>query len=250
MSGRLFSILRRKPGFIHLVTPLLDFQKTGVLKYRFYTDVDDDPNFTAPTPVITVSNTGFIDPAVAGPQNPIIPGNNVQLLLKTEMSLTPGLGHPPNNPPPISPPVDLSPYTYPLPESAHFWLKLVYVDSTGADMSPPPAIVTPSAPTLVLPPFVGNEQAGFNSTAPSGSDITDSLQIDLPRQMSNFRVRNLSTSVDLCIAFQEGGPEIIVPGQSSSQESIGFEGIVSSFWIRGSGNTCAFSCQFTYANPR
>lgn len=238
MSGRLFSILRRKPGFIHLVTPLLDFQKTGVLKYRFYTDVDDDPNFTAPTPVITVSNLGFISPAVAGPQNPIQPGRNVQLLLKPS-SL-------PNNPPPISPPVDLSPYTYPLPDTNHFWLKLVYVDSTGADMTDP----APSAPTLVLPPFVGNEQAGFNSIAPDGSSIADSLQIDLPRQMSNFRVRNLSTTVNLYVAFQEGGPEIVVPGQASSQESIGFEGIVSSFWIRGSGATCAFSCQFTYANPR
>jgi hypothetical protein len=225
MSGRLFSILRRKPGFIHLVTPLLDFQKTGVLKYRFYTDTDDDPNFTAPAEIITVTNTGFVDPAVAGPQNPIQPGNNVQLLLKPSSSL---LAHP-------------------IPDTSHFWLKLVYVDASGSEFASNPA---PSAPTLVLPPFVGNEQAGFNSTAPSGSSITDSLQIDLPRQMSNFRVRNLSTSVNLYVAFQEGGPEIVVPGQASSQESIGFEGIVSSFWIRGSGATCAFSCQFTYANPR
>jgi len=238
MSGRTFSIIRRKPGFIHLITPLLDSVSTGVVKYRLYTDVNDDPNFTAPAPVITVPNTGFVDPAVARLQNPIIAGNNVQILLKPSAL--------PNNPPPVSPPVDLSPYTYPLPDSGHFWLKLVYVDSTGADMTDP----APSAPTLVLPPFVGNEQSGFNSTAPSGSSISDSLQIDLPRQMSNFRVRNLSASADLYIAFQEGGPEIIVPGQASSQESIGFDGIVSSFWVRGSGATAAFSCQFTYANPR
>ena len=240
MSGRLFSILRRKPGFIHLVTPLLDFQSTYVLKYRFYTDVDDDPNFTAPTPVITVSNLGFVDPAVAGPQNPIQSGRNVQLLLKPSALL--------NNPPPISPPTDLSPYTYPLPDSAHFWLKLVYVDSTGADMVSP----APSAPTLVLPPFVGNEQAGFNSTAPHGASIADSLQIDLPRQMSNFRIRNLSKTLDVYVAFQEGGPEIVIPGQASSQESIGFDGIVSSIWIRTSdlSSDAAFSCQFTYANPR
>jgi hypothetical protein len=246
MSGRIFSILRRKPGFIHFVTPLLDSSKTGVFKYRLYTDVDDDPNFTAPTPVITVPLTGYIDPAVAGPQNPIIPGNNVQILLKT--STVSGHESPPVNPPPISPPVDLSPYTYPLPDSAHFWLKLVYVDSTGADMIDP----VPSAPTLVLPPFVGNEQAGFNSTAPHGASIADSLQIDLPRQMSNFRIRNLSTTLDLYVAFQEGGPEIVIPGQTSSQESIGFDGIVSSFWIRTSdlSTDAAFSCQFTYANPR
>lgn len=218
MSGRLFSILRRKPGFIHFTTPLLDSSATGVVKYRLYTDTS--PDFPSPTEVVTVTNLGLVDPAVAGPQNPIIPGRNVQILMK--------------------------PSNYGLPDSAFFWLKLVYVDSADADMSSP----APSAATLVLPPFVGNEQAGFNATAPSGTTIADSLQIDLPRQMSNFRVRNLSTTIPLYVAFQEGGPEIVVPGQTTSQESIGFEGLVSSIWVRGSGGTAAFSAQFTYANPR
>ena len=218
MSGRLFSILRRKPGFIHFTTPLLDSTTTGVVKYRLYTA--SEPGFTSPTAVVTVTNLGLVDPSVAGPQNPIQPGKNVQILMK--------------------------PSNYGLPDSAFFWLKLVYVNSSDADMSTP----SPSAATLVLPPYVGNEQAGFNGTAPSGTTIADSLRIDLPRQMSNFRIRNVSTSVALYVAFQEGGPEIIVPGQASSQESIGFDGIVSSIWVRGSGATAVFSAQFTYANPR
>jgi len=218
MSGRLFSILRRKPGFIHFSTPLLDSIATGVVRYRLKTDTDPGGSFG--TTVATVTNTGLVDPAVAGPQNPIQPGNNVQILMK--------------------------PSNYGLPDSAFFWLKLVYVNAAGSEMTNP----APSAATLVLPPFVGNEQAGFNATAPSQTSITDSLRIDLPRQMSNFRVRNLSTTIPLYVAFQEGGPEIVVPGQASSQESIGFEGIVSSIWVRGSGGTAAFSAQFTYANPR
>jgi len=218
MSGRLFSILRRKPGFFHFTTPLLDSVSTGVVKYRLYTATE--PGFTSPTAVVTVTNLGLVDPSVAGAQNPIQPGNNVQILMK--------------------------PSNYGLPDSAFFWLKLVYVNSAGADMSSP----APSAATLVLPPYVGNEQSGFNATAPSGSTIADSLRIDLPRQMSNFRVRNLSTTLPLYVAFQEGGPEIVVPGQASSQESVGFDGIVSSVWVRGSGGTVAFSAQFTYANPR
>lgn len=218
MSGRLFSILRRKPGFIHFSTPLLDSIATGVVRYRLKTDTDPGGSFG--TTVATVTNTGLVDPAVAGPQNPIQPGNNVQILMK--------------------------PSNYGLPDSAFFWMKLVYVNAAGSEMTNP----APSAATLVLPPFVGNEQAGFNATAPSQTSITDSLRIDLPRQMSNFRVRNLSTTIPLYVAFQEGGPEIVVPGQASSQESIGFEGIVSSIWVRGSGGTAAFSAQFTYANPR
>ena len=218
MSGRLFSILRRKPGFIHFVTPLVDFASTGVVKYRLYTD--SDPSFASPTVVTTVTNTGLVDPSVAGPQNPIQSGNNVQILIK--------------------------PSNYGLPDSEFFWLKLVYVDSSNVDMASP----APSAATLVLPPFVGNEQAGFNATAPNGADLAHALRIDLPRQMSNFRIRNLSTTVNMYVAFQEGGPEIIVPGQASSQESVGFDGLVSSIWVRGSGATAAFSSQFTYANPR
>jgi hypothetical protein len=218
MSGRLFSILRRKTGFIHFSTPLLDASSTGVVKYRLYTD--DSPDFPSPTEVTTVTNLGLVDPDVAGPQNPIQPGKTVQILMK--------------------------PSNYGLPDSAFFWLKLVYVNSADADMSSP----APSAATLVLPPFVGNEQSGFNATAPSEAALADSLQIDLPRQMSNFRIRNLSTTIPLYVAFQEGGPEIVVPGQATSQESIGFDGLVSSIWVRGSGGTAAFSAQFTYANPR
>ena len=216
MSGRLFSILRRKPGFIHFVTPILD-SSTGVAKYRLYTDTD--PTFPSPTAVVTVSAGGLVDPAVAG-QTPIIAGNNVSILIK--------------------------PSNYGLPDVAFFWLKLVYVDSGDSDMVSP----VPSAPTLVLPPFTGDEQSGFIATAPSESTIADSLRIDLPRQMSNFRIKNLDGSHDLCVAFQEGGPEITVPGQASSQESTGFDGNVSSIWVRGSGASAAFSCQFTYANPR
>jgi hypothetical protein len=218
MSGRLFSILRRKPGFIHFTTPLLDSITTGVVKYRLYTD--SDPNFPSPTEVVTVTNLGLVDSAVAGPQNPIQPGRNIQILMK--------------------------PSNYGLPDSDFFWLKLVYVDSSDADMTSP----APSAATLVLPPFVGNEQAGFNTSAPNESSISSSLRIDLPRQMSNFRVRNLSTSINLYISFQEGGPEIIVPGQASSQESVGFDGLVSSIWVRGGSGSPSFSTQFTYANPR
>lgn len=218
MSARLFSILRRKPGFIHFTTPLLDATTTGVVRYRLKTDTD--PGGTFATTVTTVTNTGLVDPAVAGPQNPIQPGKTVQILMQ--------------------------PSNYGLSDTSYFWLKLVYVNSAGAEMTNP----APSAATLVLPPYVGNEQSGFNATAPSGLSLANSLRIDLPRQMSNFRLRNLSTTIPLYAAFQEGGPEVIVPGQASSQESIGFDGMVSSIWVRGYGGTAAFSAQFTYANPR
>jgi hypothetical protein len=216
MTPRLFSILRRKPGLIDLITPIQP-PTSGVVGYRLKTDTAVNGSFS--TTILESTLYGFTDPSVAGPQNVIQPGEHVRIIFRPQdHSLTDGA----------------------------FWLKLVYVDSGNAEMTSP----APSAVTLVLPPFVGNEQSGFNGTAPSGATIANSLRIDLPRQMSNFRIRNLSTTILLYVAFQEEGPEIIVPGQSVSQESVGFDGLVSSIWVRGASGTAAFSVQCTYANPR
>lgn len=228
MTTRLFSILRRKPGLIDFVTQIRP-ESEGVFKYRLKTDTDPGGSFT--TTVIESRVGGFVDPSVAGPQNVIQPGNNVRIVF--------------------------NPFNYVLTDS-FFWLKLVYVDASNAEMTSP----APSAATLVLPPYVGNEQAAFSATAPNGSDISQSLQIDLPRMMDNVRVRNLGAPVGggfsggtfdsvspgpvLYVAFQEFGPEIALP---PGIESVGFSGIVSSLWVRADGATSGFTAQFRYANP-
>lgn len=216
MTPRIFSIIRRRPGIIDLIATRQP-DAAGVVKYRLKSA--SDPADTFSTTVLDSSIYGFTDPTISSAQTVIQPGDHVRIVF--------------------------NPNKYGLTDS-YFWLELVYVDSMNSEMTDP----APSAPTLVPPPFVGNEQVGFNSTAPSGSDITDSLRIDLPRLMSNFRVRNLDTSNDLYVAFQEGGPEVVVPAVGGYQESIGFDGNVSSLWVRGSGGSSKFSAQFTYANPR
>jgi hypothetical protein len=67
--------------------------------------------------------------------------------------------------------------------------------------------------------------------------------------MENFKIRNLEAAggKSLYVATQDEGPEFVVP---PGQESMSFYGLVSSFWVRGSGGTAAFSTQFVYANPR
>ena len=214
MSTRLFSILRRKPGFLDFSTPLLDAIKTGVYKYSLRTDTD--PGGAFGTTVVTVTGSGLLDAAVAGPQNPIIPGNNVRVVIK--------------------------PSNHGLSDTAYFWLKLVYVDSVGADMTDP----APSAATLILPPTASWPALfGFNATAPSGAALTDSLRIDLP-SVENFQLTNTS-SRDVYLSVQEGSPEMLVPAGKVAQ---GFFGRVSSFWIRGSGGTATFSVEFAQPNFR
>jgi hypothetical protein len=213
MSARIFSILRRRPGIIDFITPIQP-PSSGVVGYRLKTDASQDPSGAFATTIMTKNLYGYEDPDVRG-MSPIQPGEHVRIVFKPQnFSLT----------------------------DAAFWLKLVFVNASNAEMGTP----APSAPTLVLPPFDGPVQTGFNSTAPSGTDITQSLRIDLPRAMDNFRLRTIG-SPSIYLAFQEGGPEIIVP---TTQEGIGFDGLVTSFWVRGSGGSSAFSATFRYANPR
>lgn len=207
MTERRFSILRRKPGIIDLITPLKPLSSL-VVGYRLKTDTVPSGSFS--TTVISTGRTGLVDPAVAGPHNVIQPGENVRIIIK--------------------------PSNYGLSDTDYFWLKLFYLDVTNAEM------VGPGAATLVLPPFVGPEQTGFTGSAP-----TSALQIDLPRAMENFRISNLDAANALAVAFQSGGPEVTIP---FGKDVSGFQGTVSSIWVRGVGGTVSFSASFTYASPR
>lgn len=214
MSTRLFSVLRRKSSLLDFSIPPRPLSE-GVAGYRFKTDTD--PGGTFATTAFTSPIYGFVDPEVAGPQHVIQPGNNIRVII--------------------------DPSKHGIDDNYAFWVKLVFVDGADAEMTDP----VPSAATLVLPPFVGNEQSGFNGTAPSAVDLAHSLRIDLPRSMENFRIRNLETTRSLQVAYQEGGPEITIPAGVESSE---IYGLVSSIWVRGVGGTAAFTAQFVYANPR
>jgi uncharacterized protein YodC (DUF2158 family) len=205
MTTRLFSILRRKPGLVDFVAPLRD----GVSAYRLKTDTTPVGAFA--TTLVTVPMTGFMEPELAGAQHVIQPGNNVRIIFK--------------------------PSKYSLPDSGAFWLKLVYINAAGTEMSDP----APSAPTFISPPNEGPMQTGFTAVAPASA-----LRIDLPT-VDNFRIRNLEAARNLVVAFQEGGPEATV---YQASDSTGITGTVSSIWINGSGGTANFSAQFTYAASR
>jgi hypothetical protein len=186
-----------------------------VVGYRMKTDTDPGGAFA--TTVFTSSINGFVDAAVAGPQNVIQPGNGIRVIIDPS-----GNG---------------------ISDDYAFWLKLVFVNGAGAEMTNP----APGAATLILPTFVGNEQSGFTGTAPSGTTLADSLRIDLPRAMESFRIRNLESAREMMVSFQEGGPEIAIPAGVESSE---FYGLVSSFWVRGVSGTARFTAQFVYASPR
>lgn len=209
MTERKFSILRRKPGLIDLVTPIIQDLSLDVAEYRLKTDSVPEGSFT--TTVMTVPNTGLVDKDVAGAHNVIVPRENVRMIFK--------------------------PSNFSLPDSDYFWVKLVYVNSGGAELATP----TPSAATLVLPPYTGPLASGFTATAPASQ-----LQIDLPRLMREVRIENLETSTDMFVAFEEGGPTVKIPAGSAYDGRVG---TAASLWVNGDSATAEFNASFTYAFP-
>lgn len=211
---RRFSILRRKVGLVDLITPIRPGSE-GVAQYRLKTDTA--PTGAFGTAVMTVPLTGLVDPAVAGHQHVIQPGENVRMIFK--------------------------PGNYSLSDTDAFWLRLFYIDGAGAEMSNP----APGAATLVLPPFSGPGQSGFTATAPVGAGFANSVQIDLPRAMENLRVMNNDGTNPLFVAFDGGGPEIKIP---AGKEITGFLGTASSLFVRSTGGSVEFTTTFAYASPR
>lgn len=211
---RRFSILRRKPGLVDLITPIRPFSE-GVETYRLKTDTS--PTGAFGTTVMTVPRTGKVDPSLQGPQNVIQPGENVRMIFK--------------------------PSDWSLSDTDAFWLKLVYVNAANVELVTP----TPSAPCLVLPPFSGPGQFGFTATAPVLASFANSIQIDLPRSMENLKVMNNDSTNPLFVAFDGGGPEIKIP---AGKEITGFLGTASSLFVRATGGSVEFTTTFTYAFPR
>lgn len=213
-TPRLFSVLRRKVGLIDLITPIRP-QAEGVAQYRLKTDTSPTGAFA--TTVMTVPNTGKVDPAVQGAQHVIQPGENVRMIFK--------------------------PSNFSLSDTDALWLKLVYVDASNAEMTSP----APSAATLVLPPVSNGTMFGFTATAPNQATMANSVQIDLPRTMSNFRITNNETTNPLFLAFDPGGPEVKVPfGKDVSS----LNGMASTIFARATGGTAEFSVSFTLSTPR
>jgi len=210
---RRFSVLRRAPGLIDIITPLRPVSE-GVEQYRL--KADTSPTGAFATTVMTVPRTGKIDPAFQGPQTVIQQGENVRMVFK--------------------------PSDYTLSDDA-LWLKLVYINAAVAEMVSP----TPSAPTLVLPPFTGPGLFGFTATASVGASFANSLQIDLPRAMESIRVMNNDGANPLFVAFDGGGPEIKIP---AGKDLIGYLGNAASIFVRTTGGPAEFTATFAYAFPR
>ncbi len=207
--NRTFSVIRRRANLIDLTTPRV----YGVDSYRLKWSDNFDGSFTT---FLTVSNTGYLDSNVNPYSVDAQPGSAVRMVF--------------------------DPATFSIPDTAHIWLQLWHVIG-GVETQQ-------SACTLILPEAAhkGVGLLTLHGTAPSGADVSSSLQIDLPRLMTDFRFNNEEGAVDLFVAFEDGGPEMrVAHGKEPFSSYLATQGSV---FVRGGGATAAFSLSCTAAFPK
>jgi hypothetical protein len=136
-----------------------------------------------------------------------------------------------------------NPATYGIPDTSQFWLQFFPVIG-GAEQ-------TPGAPTLVLPDSAhhGVGLVVIHGDAPNGATSANSMQLDLPMLMQDFKIHNEEAGNDLFISTEAGGPEVMV-ARSTIIQSLGFLPTQGSIYVRGGGAAVTFSLSFTLAFPR
>lgn len=211
--SRLLSCIRRRPRYADFLTPVT----AGVALYRLKrASVPEGPYTT----FLSVSNVGFLDPAI----NPLVvdaqqTGDQVRIVI--------------------------DPVPYGIPETGPTYIQLFHVDGTGAE-------TLKSGAMLLLPDSAnhGATAVAMSGTAPNGATIANSMRVDLPRLGADFTLHNESATIPLYVAFVEGGAEFLLQPNTPLPQMVLRDAPVASFWVRGSGGTCAFSATFSQASPR
>ena len=212
--SRIFSVIRRRPSLVDIVTPFV----YGVDLYRLKWAVNFDT--AVPTAFIDAPNIGYIDDAVDR--------NTLEVHQTRDMVR-----------------IVFDPNTFSIPDNVACWLQLARVVG-GLE-----TIVSP--PTLLLPDAAhhGVGVVVIAGTAPSGLSVANSLQIDLPRLMSDIRFVNMDSGRVLYVATEPGGVEIAIhPSTSVGATSLTLQGTESTLLVRGDGAAVDFSAALTLSFPR
>jgi hypothetical protein len=119
-------------------------------------------------------------------------------------------------------------------DSTPFWLQVIQNNLDGTSN-------TKTAPQLILPySSQPNRPVLLSGTAPNGP--TTPLEIQLPMQCDNLQVQNTSTSTNLMVAFEPGGPYFTV--YQASVDGLNLYSTypaASQLFVYGESNTCTFN---------
>lgn len=207
-----FSIVRRRPNLVDLITP----RRVGVKGYRLEAATNFDGSFST---ILTADiGSGYLD-----------------------KNVNPAKLHSINNPNHIR--IVFDPATFSLTDDQHIWLRFVPVDFAGS-------AGTAGAPGLLLPDDMlrATTRIIIAGTAPNGATVANSLVLALPYRMKDMVIRNNqpTAGTTLFVATEIGGSERQVAPQETAHLLEGAQGCLL---VRGGGGTVAFSADFTHYLP-
>lgn len=222
--NRLFSMIRRRPNHVDIVTPFT----YGVDGYRLkWASNFDSGSFTT---FITSTNVGFVDPNINPNVIAAMPmggsasngGRNVRIVF--------------------------NPTTYSITDTSSFWLQFAQVTGGSETLV--------GAPTLVLPD-AANRGIGIvtiHGNAPAVGSSSGALQIDLPGLMEDFHIHNEAPTAtnpgNLYVSTEAGGPETQLQQDTFSQFSQ-MRAAQGSVWVRTDATLpITFSLRCTRSFPR
>lgn len=211
--SRDFSVIRRRPNFVDLYTPV----QAGVDGYRLDTAANFDSVFTAR---FTGTVNGFVD------------GNIPLATLYAQPSYaisSSGLGRAR---------FTFDPATYSITDTKQFWIRLTPVTAGVPG--------TPGAPFPIEQYHTGNRPLFFMAgAAPSGAAVANSLEINLPEAMTTLNIISLDAATTLWVALDKNGPEIRVDPLARVSDFFGNQSVI---YVRGDGSTANFQITCVYPN--
>lgn len=213
--NRTINLFRRRPNIVDLMVPVT----AGVAEYRLKWAQNFDGAFAQ---IIGAPVWGFYDDTIDRGRIDSQPSTG------TSVRMT------------------FNPATFTIDDTKSFWIQLWHLPTGGGPE------VAVSAPSLVLPESAhhGVGLVTIQGNAPNGASSANSLQLDLPRLMQDFRIFNQDPGATiLYVSSEAGGSEQAIKPAPADQYS-SFSATQGSLWVRGGGAICPFSATFTMAFPR
>jgi hypothetical protein len=214
MMTRPISVIRRRPNLVDLIVPFV----YGVDGYRIKAANAFD---AVAATVLTSSNVGFRDPNVDPNKIDVQGVKGVRIVF--------------------------DPASYMLDDTIQHWLWFYTVTGGIETVQSAPLLLLPDQ-SLYLSRGLGH--IVIKGVAPNAADMSGSLQLDLPRTMSDWRVHNEDSTHAAYIAFEPGGPEVQIPAGGTLPQISTYTGASASCWIRGSGGSPTLTITATVSVPR
>ncbi len=212
MTTREFQVVRRRANHVDIVTP----RRAGVKGYRFRAAPTFDGTFVD---LFTANiSAGYLDPAIDRRVLNALANSRDHVRCVFDPNTFNGVAA--------------------IVDDHQFWLTFTPIDFTGAPG-------TESAPGLILPDSVriGSNRIVIGGSAPDEASLADSLQLNLPCRVQDFRISNneASDGNSLFVSAAQGSGEHEVLPETTLDW---FDGAVGTLFVRGGGGAVSISVSF------